>query len=147
LVDANHASLSGLYAVFHGLWMPALLLVVLGLVSEMTIPVQRQSIPAVLSAFAAIFESASAMLCLALFTIWFLWDLDKMGGADMKLIAAIILAYCGPGDLIPIKLVGGLQGLVAMVRKQTSVLYVLSIFLVTLFSTLTPPQPKMKEVV
>jgi len=79
---------SGAYAVFHGLWLPVLLTIILFLVSEMTIPAQRRSFAAVLSAFAAIFEPTSAVLCLALFTIWFLWDLDKMGGADMKLMSA-----------------------------------------------------------
>lgn len=40
---------SGVFAVFHGLWMPALLTVILCLVSEMTIPAQRRSFAAVLS--------------------------------------------------------------------------------------------------
>ena len=92
----------------------------------------------VLSFFAAIFEPASAILCLALFTIWFLWDLDKMGGADMKLMAAVILAFSSPIVLLPITLVGGLQGLVAYFRKQTSVPYVFSIFLGTLLYTIVP---------
>jgi Flp pilus assembly protein protease CpaA len=96
---------SGVYAILWGLWMPALLLVI---------------------------------LCLALFTIWFLWDLDKMGGADMKLMAAVILAFGSPIVLLPITLVGGLQGLVAYFRKQTSVPYVFSIFLGTLLYTVVP---------
>lgn len=129
---------SGAYAVFHGFWMPALLLVVLCLVSEMTILAQRRSFAAVLSAFAAIFEPASAISCLELFTIWFLWDLDKMGGADMKLMAAVILSFGSPIVLLPITLVGGLQGLVAYFRKQTSVPYVFSIFLGTLLYTVVP---------
>jgi len=129
---------SGVYAILWGLWMPALLLVILCLVSEMTIPAQRRSFASVLCVFAAIFEPASALLCLALFTIWFLWDLDKMGGADMQLMAAVILAIGSPIALLPITLVGGLQGLVAYFRKQTSVPYVFSIFLGTLLYTVVP---------
>ncbi|HEY9075141.1 MAG TPA: hypothetical protein VIO61_01265 [Anaerolineaceae bacterium] len=129
---------SGAYAVFYGLWMPALLTVILCLVSEITIQAQRRSFAVVLSAFAAIFEPASAILYLALFTIWFLWDLDKMGGADMKLMAAVILAFGSPIVLLPITLIGGLQGLVAYFRKQTSVPYVFSIFLGTLLYTVVP---------
>jgi len=126
---------SGAYAIFHGLWLPVLLTIILCLVSEMTIPAQRRSFAAVLSAFAAIFEPTSAILCLALFIIWFLWDLDKMGGADMKLMAAVILAFGSPIVLLPITLVGGLQGLVGYFRKQISVPYVFSIFLGTVLYT------------
>jgi len=129
---------SGAYAILRGFWIPTLLTVALCVVSEMTIPAQRRSFAAVLSAFAAIFEPASAILCLALFIIWFLWDLDKMGGADMKLMAAVILAFGSPIVLLPITLVGGLQGLVAYFRKQTSVPYVFSIFLGTLLYTVVP---------
>ncbi len=129
---------AGAYAVFQGFWIPALLTVILCLVSEMTIPAQRRSFAVVLCAFAAIFESTSAILCLALFTIWLLWDLDKMGGADMKLMAAVILAFRSPIVIIPITLVGGLQGVVALFRKQTSVPYVLSIFLGSLLYTVVP---------
>ena len=129
---------SGAYAVFHGLWMPALLLIILCLVSEMTIPAQRRSFAALFPAFAAIFYPPSAVLCLALFTIWFLWDLDKMGGADMKLMAAVILAFGSPIVLLPITLIGGLQGLVAYFRKQTSVPYVFSIFLGTVLYSVVP---------
>ena len=129
---------SGAYAVSCGIWMPALLTVILCLVSEMTIPAQRRSFAAVLSAFAAIFEPASAILCLALLTIWFLWDLDKMGGADMKLMVAVILAFGSPIVLLSITLVGGFQGMVAYFRKQTSVRYVFSIFLGTLLYTVVP---------
>jgi len=129
---------SGVYAILWVLWMPALLLVILCLVSEMTIPAQRRSFAAVLSTFAAIFEPTSAILCLALFTIWFLWDLDKMGGADMKLMSAVIMAFGSPIVLLPITLVGGFQGLVAYFRKQSSVPYVFSIFLGTLLYTVVP---------
>jgi len=129
---------SGAYAVFRGLWMPALLTVILCLVAEMTITTQRRSFAVVLSVFAAIFEPASTILCLTLFFIWFLWDLDKMGGADMKLMAAVILASGNPIVLLPITLVGGIQGLVAYFRKQTSVPYVFSIFLGTLLYTVVP---------
>lgn len=129
---------SGAYAVFHSFWMPALLIGILCPVSEMTVPAQRRSFAAVLSAFAAIFEPTSAILCLALYTIWMLWDLDKMGGADMKLMSAVILAFGNPIVLLPITFVGGLQGLVAYFRKQTSVPYVFSIFLGTLLYTVVP---------
>jgi hypothetical protein len=61
-----------------------------------------------------------------------------MGGADMKLMIAATLAFGSPAVLIPITILGGLQGVVASLRKQTSVPYVLSIFLRTLIYTLAP---------
>ncbi len=129
---------SGAYAIYRSLWMPALLTVALCLISEMTIPLQRRSFAAVISAFAAIFQPASTIICLVLLTIWLLWDLGHMGGADMKLMIAATLAFGSPAVLIPITIVGGFQGVVALLHKQTSVPYVLSIFLGTLVYTLIP---------
>lgn len=129
---------SGTYAIYRGLWMPAFLTIALCLISEMTIPLQRRSFAAVISAFSAIFQPAAAIICLALFTIWLLWDLGHMGGADMKLMITATLAFCSPAVLIPITIIGGFQGALALLRKQTSVPYVLSIFLGTLFYTLAP---------
>lgn len=126
------------YALFRGLWMLVLLTVALCLVSELTIPLQRQLFAAVIAAFSAIFQPSSTILCLALFTTWLLWDLGQMGGADMKLMIAAALAFGNPAVLIPITIVGGFQGVVALLRKQTSVPYVLSIFLGTLIYTLAP---------
>lgn len=129
---------SGIYAIFNDLWMAALLTIALCLVSEMTIPLQRRSFAFVISTFAAIFQPSSTIACLALFTIWLLWDLGNMGGADMKLMIAATLAFGSPAVVIPITIVGGFQGAVALMRKQTSVPYVLSIFLGTLIYTLAP---------
>ncbi len=129
---------SGAYAIYQSLWMPALLTVALCLISEMTIPLQRRSFAAVISAFAAIFQPASTIICLVLLTIWLLWDLGHMGGADMKLMIAASLAFGSPAVLIPITIVGGFQGVVALLHKQTSVPYVLSIFLGTLVYILIP---------
>lgn len=129
---------SGVYAIYHSLWMPSLLTIALCLISEMVIPFQRRSFAVVISGFSAIFQPATAIICLALFTIWLLWDLGHMGGADMKLMIAATLAFGNPAVLIPITIVGGFQGAVALLRKQTSVPYVLSIFLGTLFYTLAP---------
>jgi Flp pilus assembly protein protease CpaA len=129
---------SGAYAVFNGFWMPALLTVALCLVSEITIPVQRRSFAAVISAFSAIFLPSSTIACLALFSIWLLWDLGHIGGADLKLMIAATLAFGSPAVLIPITIVGGFQGGAALLRKRTTVPYVLSIFLGTLVYTLGP---------
>jgi Flp pilus assembly protein protease CpaA len=129
---------SGAYAVYHGFWMPALLTMALCLVSEMTIPAQRRSFAVVISAFSAIFKPSATILCLALFTIWLLWDLGHMGGADMKLMIAAAFVFGTPAVLIPITIAGGFQGVVALLRKQTSVPYVLSIFLGALVYTLAP---------
>lgn len=56
----------------------------------------------------------------------------------MKLMIAATLAFGSPAVLIPITVMGGFQGIVALLRKQTSVPYVLSIFLGTLLYTLAP---------
>lgn len=129
---------SGTYAIFRGLWMPVLLVIALCLISELTIPAQRRSFAIVISAYAAIFEPSTALICLALFAVWTLWDFELMGGADAKLIAVVLLGFGNPIILIPVTLIGGIQGVMAIIRKQKSVPYVLSIFLGTLAFTLFP---------
>ncbi len=129
---------SGTYAIFRGLWMPVLLVIALCLISELTIPAQRRSFAIVITAYAAIFKPSTALICLALFAVWTLWDFELMGGADVKLIAVVLLGFGNPIILIPVTLVGGIQGVMAIIRKQKSVPYVLSIFLGTLAFTLFP---------
>jgi uncharacterized membrane protein (UPF0136 family) len=53
-------------------------------------------------------------------------------------MSAVILAFGSPIVVLPITLIGGLQGMVAYFRKQTSVPYVISIFLGTLLYTAVP---------
>jgi hypothetical protein len=54
----------------------------------------------------------------------------------MKLMIAVTLAFGSPAVLIPITIAGGFQGGVGLLRKKTTVPYVLSIFLGTLVYTL-----------
>lgn len=129
---------SGAYAVINGSWMQALLTLALCLVSEMSIPLQRRSFAVDISAFSAIFQPSSTIICLAIFTIWLLWDLGHTGGADMKLMIATTLTFGSPAILIPVTILSGFQGAVALLRMQTYVPSVLSIFLGTLLNTLDP---------
>ncbi len=131
---------SGVYAAFQNQWLPVLLVLALCLVSEIPIPARRRLMAAVLTAFSifSTLSTSASLTYLALFVIWLLWDLNRMGGADMKLLMAVLLAFSNPLILLPITLVGGLQGAIGLLRKQTSVPYVLSIFLGTLLYNLVP---------
>jgi Flp pilus assembly protein protease CpaA len=63
---------------------------------------------------------------LAAYVIWLIWRLDKMGGADAQVLLALILVF-GPSTLLPITLVGGVQGLANLLLKKKTIPYMVSI--------------------
>ncbi len=56
----------------------------------------------------------------------------------MKLIASVLLVFNTPAVLIPILLVGGVQGLITSIRKEEFIPYVLSICLGTVIFVALP---------
>ncbi len=126
---------AGLYGFIQGWWMPVLLLPVLILVSDWEPRGKRLLFAAVASVFAAIFEERTIVPVLALFTIWLLWEMGAMGGADAKLLMVITLVVGNPWVLALIALAGGVQGLIGLLTHKRSVPYVVAIFTGTLLYT------------
>lgn len=129
---------SGVYGVFCGLWSPVLLVIALTHVSDFQLREKRLAFAFVLAAFAAIFQPAYAMICALILGIWLLWEFNLMGGADVKLIMAAALALGTPLVVIPIFLIGGVQGAIAFLRKQKEIPFVVSIFTGTLIFAFYP---------
>jgi Flp pilus assembly protein protease CpaA len=123
---------AGLYGLVQGQWMPVLLLPMLIIVSDWEPRGKRLLFAGVASAFAAILDERKVVLVVALFTIWLLWEMSAMGGADAKLLMVITLVTGNPWVLALIALAGGVQGLFGLLTRKRSVPYVVAIFAGTL---------------
>jgi Flp pilus assembly protein protease CpaA len=70
---------------------------------------------------------AQGDLATALFAAWLLWELEVMGGADAKMLTALLLLTGAPLLFITVLLAGGLQGLIGLVRKEKTIPYTVAI--------------------
>jgi len=129
---------AGIYALFNGLWAPVLLMIALTHVSDFNPREKRLAFALTLSAFSAIFQPSAALICLLILVVWVLWEFSVLGGADVKLIIAAALVLGNPIFLIPIAIVGGVQGVIASLQKKREIPFVVSIFCGTLLFVLYP---------
>jgi Flp pilus assembly protein protease CpaA len=72
-------------------------------------------------------STAQGNLSHALFAAWVLWELGVMGGADTKMLTALLLFIGDPLLLVAVFLAGGLQGLIGLLRKEKSIPYTVAI--------------------
>ena len=129
---------AGVLGLFHGLWSPVLLTIGLTHVADFNPREKRLAFALTLSAFAGIFQPDAALLCAVILSIWMLWEFGIMGGADVKLLVAITIMTGNATILIPIAVAGGIQGVIASLRKQREIPFVVSIFCGALFFVLFP---------
>lgn len=90
-----------------------------------------------LAIIATLLQPALWMMILSILGLWLLWEFGGMGGADMKLMASIIFIANTPIVLIPMFLIGGIQGLIAFFQEKREIPFVVSIFFGYLFYTFT----------
>ncbi len=119
---------AGVYGLFRGQWMLVLLMLALIFISDWDPRSRRLLFASVIAAFAVIFDGSAFVPVTSLFTIWLLWEMGVMGGADAKLLMVIALVVGNPWVLAFIALAGGVQGLVGIVTRQRTVPYVVAIF-------------------
>lgn len=119
---------AGLYGLFHDEWLAVLLTAALIFISDWEPRSKRLLFAAAISAFALIFDGSALAPVTALLTIWLLWEMGAMGGADGKLLMVITLVIGNPWVLALIALAGGVQGLVGIITRQRTVPYVVAIF-------------------
>jgi Flp pilus assembly protein protease CpaA len=120
--------IAGVYALTQGWWTPPLLAAALMVISDFHPREKRYAFAGLVSAFAAIFEPATTLTVAILATIWLLWEIGAMGGADAKLLMVIALVLPQPAIFLWIALVGGFQGLIALFFKRKEVPYIVAIF-------------------
>ncbi len=119
---------AGVYGLFQGKWMPVLLMLALIFISDWEPRSRRLLFASVIAAFTVIFDGSAIVPVASLFTIWLLWEMGAMGGADAKLLMVIILVVGNPWVLAFIALAGGIQGVVGIVTRRRTVPYVVAIF-------------------
>ena len=68
---------------------------------------------------------------LVIFAVWALWEIGATGGADAKIIIALVLLFADGLLFIPIVLIGGVQGLVALIVRRKTIPYTVAITLGT----------------
>lgn len=128
--------LAGIYALCQGAWIATGFMVALILIADLE-PLQRRLLFAgVIGVYAAIIDPAAFVQILILLTIWLLWDIGAMGGADAKLLMVIGLTIQQPAVFVFIALVGGIQGLVALMLHRKEIPFIVAIFAGTTFFAL-----------
>ena len=125
--------LAAAWRLFQGGWQLVLLTVVLTLISDL--PQAKWRIP--IGCCAAIVGLSVAgppdmvYAMLVIFAVWGLWEIGATGGADAKIIIALVLLFADGMLFIPIVLVGGLQGLAALIARRKTIPYTVAITLGT----------------
>ena len=125
--------LAAAWRLFQGGWQLVLLTVALTLFSDL--PQAKWRIP--LACCAAIVGLSIAgspdmvYAMLVIFAVWALWEIGATGGADAKIIIALVLLFANGLLFIPIVLVGGVQGLAALIVRRKTIPYTVAITLGT----------------
>jgi Flp pilus assembly protein protease CpaA len=119
---------SGCYAFYQGSWMVVLLTVILIFLSDLQSRKLQITIATILACFVYTIQPAFGGLLFAVTAVWMMWLLGKMGGADVKLLLSALLFTLQPAILFTIFIIGGIQGLIALIRKQTEIPFVVSVF-------------------
>ena len=119
---------AGVFSLAQGHWVPPLLTASLIHISDFEPRAKRYAFASVVSAYAAIFDPATALTVLILAAIWLLWEIGAMGGADAKLLMVIALVVSQPVVFLFIALAGGLQGALALALRKKEVPYIVAIF-------------------
>jgi Flp pilus assembly protein protease CpaA len=66
-----------------------------------------------------------------IFAVWVMWEIGVTGGADAKIIITLVLLFADGLLFIPIVLVGGVQGLAALIARRKTIPYTVAITLGT----------------
>ena len=125
--------LAAAWRLFQGGWQLVLLTVALILVSDL--PQSKWRIPLGCCAASAGLSIAGSpdvvYAMLVIFAVWALWEIGATGGADAKIIIALVLLFADGLLFIPIVLVGGFQGLAALIVRRKTIPYTVAITLGT----------------
>jgi Flp pilus assembly protein protease CpaA len=125
-------------AIWHSQWAPMLQISSLVLLSDIKQMTVRRILSAIISGVSCFFIPSNFLISFAIFGIWMLWELKSLGGADVKLLFGLNLIFSNPSILIPIAMISGIQGIIALIRKQKEIPFVVSIFGGTVVYTLLP---------
>ncbi len=118
---------AGLVGILFGRWSSVCLLAMLILLSDLVS--YRTGLGLLGTIVVAILDPGSWLLNLSIFSVWLLWEKGALGGADAKILVALLLLCGSAWLLVWVAFAGSLQGLVAWWRKQREIPYTVSILL------------------
>jgi len=125
--------LAAAWRLFQGGWQLVLLTVALTLFADL--PQAKWRIPfgccAAIVGLSIAGSPDEVYAKLVIFAVWALWEIGATGGADAKIIIALVLLFANGLLFIPIVLVGGVQGLGALIAKRKTIPYTVAITLGT----------------
>lgn len=125
--------LAAICQFFQGGWQLVALVVLLILISDL--PQAKWRIPVACAATVLGLSIAGSpdivYAMLVVFAVWALWEIGATGGADAKIIIALVLFFADGLLFIPIVLVGGVQGLIGLIARQKTIPYTVAIALGT----------------
>lgn len=125
--------LAAVWQLIQGGWQLVVLVALLVLISDL--PQAKWRIPVACASTVlglSIAGSPSIVYAmLVVFAVWALWEVGASGGADAKIIIALVLFFANGLLFIPIVLVGGVQGLIGLIARQKTIPYTVAIALGT----------------
>lgn len=123
--------LAAIWQLIQGGWQLVALVVLLVLISDL--PQAKWRIPIACAATVLGLSIAGSpgivYAMLVVFAVWALWEIGASGGADAKIIIALVLFFADGLLFIPIVLVGGVQGLVGLIARRKTIPYTVAIAL------------------
>ncbi len=120
---------AGLWLVLRGEWLIALYLGMLVFVLPLMLNGMKAGVWGIVAlglAGVVRTQAANLWLFLALTAVFLLWWYGGTGGADVRVMMFLVIML-EPVVLLPIGLVGGVQALVAIVRKKRTIPYMVAI--------------------
>lgn len=123
--------LAAIWQLIQGGWQLVALVALLVLISDL--PKAKWRIPIACAATILSLSIAGSpgivYAMLVVFAVWALWEIGVSGGADAKIIIALVLFFADGLLFIPIVLVGGVQGLVGLIARRKTIPYTVAIAL------------------
>jgi Flp pilus assembly protein protease CpaA len=120
-------ALASLVSVWSGRWSSAGLLLFLVCISDFER--FRFGLGLLGVAGALLLDPGMGMLNFSAFLVWALWDKNILGGADAKILMALIFLWGSAALLVWVAIAGGFQGGAAWWRKQREIPYTVSILI------------------
>jgi len=120
---------AGIWRFVQGGWPVVLLVVGLVLLSDLPWRKMRLLLACAAAGLALVFTLSldQAFVVLAVASIWVMWEVGAIGGADAKVIITLLLLFADGLLLIPIALAGGIQGLAALIAGRKTIPYTVAI--------------------
>ena len=128
---------AGLFRLFSATWLLPLYILALMLLSDLPPKLSRLAALALGLLLGTLQPDLLPELAGLLFT-WSLWSFGFAGGADARLLMALVLLFGDAGVLLPIWIAGGLLGLLGLLRKEKTIPYTPAIAIGTGWYLLVP---------